>query len=362
MRIGIDARMLGQSGIGRYIESLVRYVPKLDRRDEYYLFMRDSIKPLGPNIHIIKADIPWYSMQEQMKLVKIFQDTKLDLLHVPHFNVPLFYRDRFVVTIHDLTHTKVSMQRATTLSPWLYRAKRLAYQRVVEHAVHDSKKIITVSQAVRREIVSTYTVPADKVVVTHEAVEKRFCSITRARPIDEPYFFYVGNAHPHKNLERLLRAYSLVRQQKPHIKLVLAGKEHFFWQRLRDEARREGLVEGVLFVGGVSDEQLESYYQHAVSYVFPSLSEGFGLPILEALKCGTRVIASNIPALREVGGDLITYVDPYSEEKIAEAMVRHCKTVPSKSWRAQVAPHIRTFSWEDLAVKTLEVYREVLSL
>lgn len=353
--------MLGQSGIGRYIESLVRYVPKLDRVDEYYLFMRDSIKPLGPNTHIIKADIPWYSMQEQMKLVKIFQDARIDLLHVPHFNVPLFYRDRFVVTIHDLTHTKVSMQRATTLSPWLYRAKRLAYQRVVEHAVYDSKKIITVSQAVRREIVSTYTVAADKVVVTHEAVEKGFCSVKRARPIDEPYFFYVGNAHPHKNLERLLRAYTLMRQQKPDIKLVLAGKEHFFWQRLRDEARRDGLVEGILFVGGVSDEQLEAYYQHAVSYVFPSLSEGFGLPILEALKCGTRVIASDIPALREVGGDLVTYVDPYSEEKIAEAMVHHCKTAPSKSWRAQVATHIHTFSWKDLAVKTLEVYREVLS-
>ncbi len=361
MRIGVDARMLGASGIGRYIESLIRYVPKLSPKDDFVLFMRENHKAEGNNITVVRADIPWYSMQEQMKLLASFQKAHLDLLHVPHFNVPLFYRDRFVVTIHDLTHTKVSVDRATTLSPWLYRAKRLAYERVISHAVFDAQKIITVSNAVKDEIIAQYQIPRSKVVVTHEAVEKGFCTERRARPLRDPYFFYVGNAHPHKNLERLLRAFSQVRKKEPTACLVLAGKEHFFWQRLKDEARRDNLTDGVLFAGGIDDQKLEAYYQHAVAYVFPSLSEGFGLPILEALKCGTRVIASNIPALREIGGEVVTYVKPHDSDALARIMCEHLEGKPSSTWSHQVSKHLKQFSWRELAEETLTVYREALA-
>ncbi|MDP3724049.1 MAG: glycosyltransferase family 1 protein [bacterium] len=366
MRIGIDARMIGQTGIGRYITNLVLELAKLDSKTEYKIFVRHprDLPLKAKNFTPIVANIPWYSLQEQIKLTRLFQKADIELLHVPHFNVPFFYNGRFIVTIHDLTHTRVNLKRATTLAPWLYQAKRLAYMRVLNHALGNSQHIITVTNAVKNEILSMYKIPSKKILVTPEAVAASFGMKRHPRLLNDPYFFYVGNAHPHKNLERLVEAFlSISEKERKGHKLVLAGREHYFWERLKQEIKARPGFENVVFQGSVSDLELEAWYQHATAFVFPSLAEGFGLPVLEAMKCGTPVVISRIPALNEIGGDLPTFFDPKSVEDIAQGLRKALgMTEKERSvWSKKAIAHAKTFSWSKMATQTLDLYRSLVS-
>ena len=364
MRIGIDARMIGQTGIGRYITNLVLELARLDRETEYKIFVRHprDLPVKANNFVPIVANIPWYSLQEQIKLTRLFQKADLELLHVPHFNVPFFYKDPFIVTIHDLTHTRMNLKRATTLSPWLYQAKRLAYTRVLTHALSDSLKIITVTNAVKDEILSMYKIPPKKIVVTPEAVAAGFGRKRRARPMKASYFFYVGNAHPHKNLERLIEAFlSIPEKERKETKLVLAGREHYFWERLKRETQGKKEAADIVFQGSITDDELEAWYQNATAFVFPSLAEGFGLPVLEAMACGTPVVASSIPPLHEIAGRLPIFFDPKSVEDMTTSLRKVLSLTKEEriAWSKKAIARAKIFSWNKMATQTLTLYREI---
>src|SRR3989339_1308260 len=225
MRIGIDARFYGPigKGLGRYTQKLVENLEKIDSVNEYFIFLRkqnfEDYVPKNKNFQKILADYRWYTWQEQIFFPRLLKKYQLDLLHFPHFNVPLFYRGKSVVTIHDLILIHFPTVRNSTLSPFLYKLKFLAYKMVIKSAIRRSNRVIAVSKFTKKDILENYPeAPNEKVVVTYEACED-YCLLSPEKDqeillkygIMKPYILYVGNAYPHKNLERLVLAFKKAR-------------------------------------------------------------------------------------------------------------------------------------------------------
>src|SRR3989344_2578791 len=225
MRIVIDGRMFSESGIGRYIRSLVDELKIIDKKNEYFiLHLQKDYQTLTyyHNFHKVLADFSWYSISEQRKLPQVINKLKPDLVHFPHFNVPIFYKGKFIVTIHDLIHQHFQMRRATTHDPITYKIKQLGYKAVFKNAVTKSIRILVPSNYVKNLLIKEWKISADKIVVTYEAVNDKIFSIENIMGKDRviqvmekfnitpPYIFYVGNAHPHKNVEGLIKAFLLL--------------------------------------------------------------------------------------------------------------------------------------------------------
>jgi glycosyltransferase involved in cell wall biosynthesis len=352
MRIGIDARLIDETGVGRYIRNLIAELAARDFSHEFVVFLRknqfDTFSLPNARWRKVLADVPWHSMTEQIVMPGIFFQANLSLLHVPYFNVPIFYPGRIVVTIHDLTILHMDTGRATTL-PWiLYKLKRLGYRMLVWWAVHRSKQIITVSEATKRDIVKSFDIDPARIHVTYEGVDSHIRVPSRkkvAMPMTGAYLLYVGNAYPHKNLESLIAALPRVHAQA---KLVIVGREDFFLQRIKQTVREKNLSHRVVFLGPVSDEQLASLYIHAKAFVFPSFMEGFGLPALEALSFGCPVLCSDIAIFHEILGSRATYFDPYNPNDIAKVI---------NTQTSRKTPYLDTrFQWSRMAEKTVHIY------
>lgn len=333
MRIGIDARMLGKGyGIGRYIEQLILHLIEIDRENQYVLFIKDvrtyERYEITKKCKIVLANIPWYSWAEQVKFKKIIKKEKIDLMHFPHWNVPLLYNDPFVVTIHDLIMFHYPRPEATTLGSIKFWLKDKIHRLVLRHAVKKAKKIIAVSEFTKRDVAKTLSVPEDKIQVIYQApfgneykVESIKYKVLEKYGIDKPYILYVGAAYPHKNLEGLLKAWQLFgKKYGEDYQLVLAGKEDYFYNRLKTNKLISQLTNKPIFTGFVSDDELEALYSQADLYIFPSLFEGFGLPALEALAHCLPVASSNRTSLPEILGEAALYFDPENIEQMADVI------------------------------------------
>jgi len=393
MRIGIDARFYGPvgKGLGRYTQELVDNIIKITSADESDIF--NFVIFLSPenfdeficehdNVKKVCLSAPWYSWQEQIYMPFIIWKEKLDLIHYPHFNVPVFTPCKFVVTIHDLILTHFPTVRATTLSPFIYRLKNLAYQIVIFTAVKRARKIITVSEFTKNDLVSQFKINPDKIVVTYEGV----ANLTKGRDslfiakldnhetlkqynINNNFLLYVGNAYPHKNLDFLLKSFAKLLVKKPELRLVLVGKQDYFYTQIRDLARslnlwqKENINSPVVFPGYVPDAQLEILYQEALSYVFPSFYEGFGLPPLEAMAKGCPVISSDRSSLPEILGSAAIYFNPEKEEDMIEKI---CLVLDKKEIRDSLIlkglEQVKKYSWWQCANDTLMVYHKILNV
>jgi glycosyltransferase involved in cell wall biosynthesis len=372
MRIGIDARFYGPygKGLGRYTQKLITHLEKIDQHNEYFILMGqenwDDYQPANPHFKKVLADYRWYTLAEQIGMPRIITRLKLDVMHFTHFNVPLFYRGKFVVTIHDLILTKYPTERATTLGPLLYALKHKGYEVVIKRAIRRAVKIIAVSQYTKQDIINHFHTPAEKIVVTHEAVDPPQkidaggAAVLLRLQIRRPYILYVGNVYPHKNAEGLLRAFQSVLRQKPECSLVLVGKEDYFFKRIKQEASNLNLLDHVLFPGYVSDADLPYIYAHAALYVFPSFYEGFGLPALEACSYGIPVVSSNASCLPEILGDAAVYFDPHDTDEMAGAMLRVLddQGIVSKL-KLLGLQRVAQFSWEKMAHETLDLYQQI---
>lgn len=340
MKIGIDGRLINESGVGRYIRNLIAELSKLDLENNYIVFVRDEFKPPNSRWEARKIDIPWHSIREQIELLKFFARERLDLLHIPYFTIPIFYPGKFIVTMHDLTVLHFATGKATTLPLPLYWVKSLGYRMILEIGLHRATHIISVSNATREELMDHFALDERKISVIHEGVRQMKAG---KRLIREPYFLYVGNAYPHKNLETLLDALGNKR-------LVLVGKEDIFYKRLPR-------APNVIFFGPASDEQLVSLYTYATALVFPSLMEGFGLPGLEAAVSGTPVICSDIPAFHEILGNLGNYFKP-NDISALRALLMHPENLrkPSAVDRQVL---LKKYTWKSMAEQTMSVYNKV---
>lgn len=373
MRIGIDARFYGPigKGLGRYTQKLIENLENIDHENQYVIFLRqenrDDYKPHNPNFQKVIADYRWYSLREQLAMPLKIRESKLDLMHFPHFNVPVFYFGKFVVTIHDLILTQYPTVRASTLGPILYKFKHWAYHLVIASAVQRAKLIITVSNYTQSQIIKHFKIDQNKIKVIYEGLDPIVKqesllqkSILEKYQVKKPYLLYVGNAYPHKNLETLLKAFKKFMQKNPNYFLVLVGKEDYFFALLKKQTKNLGIEKNVIFSGFVTDLDLPCLYQNASLYIFPSFCEGFGLPPLEAMSYGVPVISSNASSLPEILGEAAHYFDPHNEDELVKAIEKlisddHLKN----SLIAKGFERVKNFNWQKLAKATLSLYKIV---
>jgi glycosyltransferase involved in cell wall biosynthesis len=295
--------------------------------------------------------------------------------------VPIICPVKFVVTIHDLILIKHPTIRATTLSPFLYRLKNLAYRFNIFLAVNRAKKIITVSKYTKKDLISTFNINHNRIAVTYEGTsnlakgqDDLFASKLDDKDtllgynIDKPFFLYVGNAYPHKNLLALVKVFKQIHKEQPDLRLVLVGKEDYFYRKLKDSVMEMGLwIENkpeysfVIFPGYVPDKQLEILYKKAIAYVFPSICEGFGLPPLEAMARGCPVVSSNRASMPEILGKAALYFNPENLEEIKQVLE---KVISDKELRdrlvVQGRQRVKKFDWFECAQQTKDIYKQVL--
>lgn len=352
---------VGGGGLGRYVEQMVIQLQQLDRENRYVLFLKkenfDACPITAPNFEKRLADVHWYTVKEQLAMPGIIDRERLDLVHFPHWNVPLLVRTPFVVTIHDLILLEQpTSAKATTRGPIVYPIKRLGYRIVLANALRRSRQIIAVSNYTKSSILKFFpSVPAEKISVIYEGVT----ALQPSQPLQplQLFLLYVGNAYPHKNLDTLLAAFDLFVQKHPKYKLVLAGRDDMFYRRLQGLRGLQGLQGRVRFVMNPPDEELADLYRGATGYVFPSRSEGFGLPPLEAMSAGIPVTASDIGALTEVLGDAALYFSPNDPREMAAAMSR---LVSDENLRrlliAKGHEQTERYSWKTMVEQTLAIY------
>jgi glycosyltransferase involved in cell wall biosynthesis len=331
VKIAIDVRKWRDYGIGTYVRNVVRHLARLDRETTYLLFCNPADEPvlrdLAENFMPVVDGSARYGLREHVSIPLKLRRLGAELLHSPHYVRPLLCTVPTVVTIHDCIHL---------LFPQ-YLPNRMAYRYarfVMGSAVRNSAIVLTVSEASRADILRFYpaTDPA-KVLVVPNAIDAELLEdpgpeererVRERYQIRGRFVLFAGNVKPHKNLERLIRAFARVRAQEGNedLRLVLIGDDVSRYASLRRTADEAGVRQDVRFFGFVPHQTLAALYRMATLFAFPSLYEGFGLPPLEAMACGTPVVTSRISSLPEVVGDGALLVDPYSEEEIAQAVSR----------------------------------------
>lgn len=332
MRIGIDGRKIADFGIGTYIRGLLGGLAELGGEEQYVVLApREARETIPPRFEHVVADAPHYSLRELVSFGRAVDAARLDLFHAPHYVVP-FLSTPFVVTVHDLIHLRDPRALA-----------RFYAARMIGRAVRGSRRVMTVSETVRQEIVSRFGRSQDSVVVTPNAPAPAFT-------VDGPrasgrYFLYAGNDKPHKNVELMVEAFEQARDRD--VQLVLVGAP---FDRYRQRT-------AVLLPGFVHESELAALYRGALAVVVPSREEGFGLPALEAMACGAPVITSSAAALMEVTGEAALHAAP-TVDGLREAFARLLSDQSLREELSLRGPHrARQFSWQASATIMRDVYR-----
>lgn len=380
MRIGIDARFFGSigKGLGRYTQKLIENLEKIDEKNQYVIFLRkenwDDYQPGVINFKKVLAPFLWYTLKEQTMMPRVISKEKIDLMHFPHFNVPVFYHGLFIVTIHDLILLRFPTKKATTLGSIKYKIKELGYKAVINWAIKKAKKVIAVSEFTKNDIVEYFKVASEKVITVYEGVDlarsnKREndnavdSGILKKYNITKPYLLYVGNVYPHKNIEALLAAIKKISLMSETVfgglKLVIVCKQDYFLDRIKKQAIELGIGDRVVFAGYAPDNDLGVIYQNGELYVFPSFYEGFGLPPLEAMGEGTPVISSGATSMPEILKNAALYFDPQNVNEIVELISKILGDVNLKQQLiTRGCELVKEYSWGKMARETMEIYEK----
>ncbi|MBU0646975.1 glycosyltransferase family 4 protein [Patescibacteria group bacterium] len=388
MLIGIDARFYGPigKGLGRYVQEVIDNLIEIDQVNKYVIFLgKENFADFkivdSKRVKKIMINIGWYGFKEQLLFPFYIWREHLDLMHFPHFNVPIACPVKFVVTIHDLILIKYPTLRATTLNWLFYKIKNLAYKLIISSAIKHSQKIIAVSDFTKKDIISQFKVLSEKVVVTYEGVAETLIQKQQnqndlekkdfllSNKIVKPYLLYVGNGYPHKNLEGLIKAFQIIIKKYDNLQLVLVGRKDYFYKRLKEYAEelnlwQENSIDSkIIFPDFVPDNKLNILYNQALFYIFPSFYEGFGLPPLEAMANGCPVISSNRTSLPEILGQASNYFNP---EDQSDMLCQIERLINDSDLRKRLVKlgyeQIKKYSWKDCAKKTLEVYENCLKI
>jgi glycosyltransferase involved in cell wall biosynthesis len=376
MRIGIDVRLWNETGVGRYTRNLIKYLQILDKENEYVLFVGsenyEDLKSQIKNLKwkIVKTDIRWHSVEEQIKFPRILNKENLDLVHFPYFSVPIFYNKPFVVTIHDLILHNFPTGEASTLPLPLYKTKLLGYKFIISRISKKAKKIIVPTNSVKDEAIRRLHIPSSKIEVTYEGVDENLKSKVKSQKSkvqfkSKKFLLYIGNAYPHKNLKRLIAAFQKFESESDKdVKLVLAGRKDYFYRKLEDFISKNNL-NNIQIIYTADDELLSYLYKNAIALIVPSLMEGFGLTAIEAMSNGCLVLASDIPALKEVCRDSAVYFDPYNIEDIKEKIKLVCLNTSKYDIKTIIGKGVNrasNFSWKKMAEETLKIYESSIGL
>ncbi|MBU1164729.1 glycosyltransferase family 4 protein [Patescibacteria group bacterium] len=371
MKIGIDARMYGDSvtGIGNYTKNLIDELLKIDFKNEYTIFLLpqnyDKFQTNSKNVKKVKIDIPWYSWSEQIKLPIALIKEKIDLMHFPHFNVPILYPKKFVVTIHDIT-PKFFPGHKVKQNP----LRRIGYWLVFKLGITRAQKVISVSNHTKQHLIKHFNIKEQKIEVVYQGLNKNLQNqsfygiidkLSDKFDIHKPFIFYVGVWREHKNLPNLVKAYKVLLEKfKQDISLVIGGKPDPEYPETLNLIKELNLEQKIFMPGFISEDKLTFFYNQAEVFVLPSFNEGFGLVAIESISLGTPVVASKTTSLPEVlkGGAL--YFDPHSPQDIAEKInqVLSSKEL-SKQLVNKAKQVIKKYNWEITAKQTLKIYEEV---
>ena len=370
MQVFIDGRMLYKSGIGRYIRNIVRETMVLKddldyliagdleqinyyRREEIPDRYRKAIKAIPYNQEI-------YSWGEQLSGSYLARrKANNDIVFFPHYNAPYYLPANSAVTIHDLIHFKLAHD--------FNRPQVLLARQVLKNAVKKAGRIITVSQSTRQDLMEMFpAIDEEKISVIYHGVSDRF----RAAEVSEiekykkkrglhRYLLFIGNRKPHKNLGRLVEAYAGLIKEIPDLQLVIGGEKFAAGDEV-DLLKQKYQLDNLLEFTDLHDNELSLIYSGAEALVLPSLYEGFGLPVLEAMQCRTPVILSRCSSLPEVAGDAGVYFDPYDIEAIQGQIYKVLKDQTFRdSLVKQGLEQVKKFTWDRAAAETLQVFREI---
>lgn len=367
MNIVIDARLIHETGVGRYIRNLIGKLASIDTHNRYTVILMacdyDWFELPNTRWEKRKTTVHWHTVSEQILMPWILWKARPDLVHIPYFNVPILYPGKFVTTIHDLTILHVHTGKASTLPYWKYVLRKIGYRLILWIAIQRAAKVITVSHTVKKDILLNFRIADDKVAVTYEGIDDSFMQGSIydkiPRPVHDKYFLYVGNVYPHKNVETLLEAFRLLTvKHMSGVKLLFVGPKDYFYTRLATLVTSLSMSDTVEIRHAVSDEELGSLYHHAEALIFPSRMEGFGLPALEALSYGCPVIASDIPVFHEILGTYAYFTDTTKPEALSRTMNEVLHGTPHKGMEKKPpVSFLRKFSWDTMARMTLQIYQ-----
>ncbi|USN53235.1 MAG: glycosyltransferase family 4 protein [Candidatus Nomurabacteria bacterium] len=375
MRIGIDCRTIlnpsvGEgAGVGHYTYFLIKNLLQQDKRNEYVLFFDSSMKDLRP-FRRDNATPKYFPFSERRRYLpfayshvltaRAMQTERLDLFHAPANIIPLGYTGPAVVTIHDLAIYK---------NPSWFPRQIFSTKLLVPKSLTRAERIIAVSESTAEDLRELFKVPSEKISVIYEGVDVR---PNPGEPQPDPrerfnlpddYLCFVGTLEPRKNLPRLIRAYAQALRQDVrfhNIPLVLAGKKGWQSAEVFAALEQEGIQDNVHYLGYISKNEKLELIRHARAFVFPSLYEGFGLPVIEAMALGTPVLTSDISSLPEITGGAAYLVDPEEVNAIANGLARLAFDDNLRQRLSQQGlEQARRFSWDKVALRTIAVYEKI---
>lgn len=362
-KIVIDARESGTS-TGRYIDKLIEHLGALSPKLEIIVLTKpqrmDYLKKVAPGFEIREANYKEFTFAEQLGFKRLIKSLRPDLVHFAKDHQPVLYRGKTITTMHDLTTARFHNPNK---NPLVFKFKQLVYKLVVRRVARKSAAILTGTQFVKDDVVDYTRVSPAKITVTYEAAD----------PFDEPaepikafegkdFIMFNGRPLPHKNLERLIQAFARLHVKHPSLYLMIAGKKDKSHTAYEALARRLKVDDRVILTDWITDGQLKWAMNHTQAYIYPSLSEGFGLPPLEAMLNGAPVAASNATCIPEVLGDAAHYFDPLDIQNMADAID---EVLIDGALRAELikkgTAQIKKYSWQRMAEQTLAVYEKVLN-
>ena len=367
--IGIDARKLTDFGIGTYIQNLVRAIAELDTENQYVLFAgashQELLNELPDNFNVVVERSPVYSVRELLALSWRLLRMRLDLYHATHYVLPAVVPCRAVVTIHDIIHLLYPQFLPGPLA-FLYA------QRMIRRSLLRGDQIIAGSQNTKTDLMEYFEVDGRKINVVYYGVAERFsrrlpeAELTRVLneyDLTPGYTLFVGNPKPHKNLDNVIRAYARATEmQQSDGLLVCVGNKKSRDFKIVRRAEQSGIGDRLRLLGHVDDDTLTALYQGADLFLYPTLYEGFGLPVVEAMASGVAVITSNNSALKEVAEGYAQLVNPLDVEEMARAIAQCLGDAEHRQALARLgAKRAEDFRWDRTAERTLAVYEKVLS-
>jgi glycosyltransferase involved in cell wall biosynthesis len=374
VKIAIDIRRMTEFGVGTYIRNVVRTLGRLDRETKYLLIGSpakvEEIGALPPNFHAVPLLASDRSFEGYREFRTALQRLNCDLVHIPNlFSVPRMLPCPYVMTVHDMLE---HMSRAREQSGFW----RSFHFQMTKRVLAGAARIFAVSNFTRNEIEKLFEIPSDRVEVVYNAIDERFLHghataperdlIARRYQVTYPFLLYAGRISPHKNVVRMIEAFSALKtelerdQAYPDLKLIIIGDDLSGNPDLRRTVVRSGVQHDVRFLGFVPIEVLRIFYDEAKIFVFPSLYEGFGLPPLEAMVHGTPVVTSNVSSLPEVVGNAAVLVNPENVFEIMRALHRVLMDKPLRErMKERGYQQSAKFSWETSVRRILEAYGQI---
>ncbi len=360
-KIVIDGREL-RTSTGRYVERLLYHLQQIDGKHDYVVLLKPGDlagwQPVSPRFRAVACPYKEFSFGEQLGMLRQLRGLHPDLVHFPMAQQPVLYRGRVVTTMNDLTTARFSNPSKNPLVFWV---KQRIYRWVNRRVARKSVAIITYSDFVRQDVIDFTGASPDKFTVTPLAADPvEEAPMPLAGLENMRFLLYVGRPTPHKNLGRLIEAFAKLQKQYPDLHLVLAGRKDANYALHEKNVAAKG-VQNVVFTDFIEDSQLRWLYENCTAYVFPSLSEGFGLPGLEAMRCGAPVVSSSATCLPEVYGDAAHYFDPLSIDDMVRAIR---EVITDDGLRSELIhrgeAQVEKYSWQRTAEQTLEVYEKAL--